>query len=56
MKAAVIGGGVLGLTLAHRLAGLGHRVELFEAAPELGGLVAPQQFGSFVWDRFYHCI
>ena len=56
MNAAVIGGGILGLTLAHRLAGLGHRVQLFEAAPELGGLAAPQQFGPFVWDRFYHCI
>jgi len=56
MNVAVIGGGVLGLTLAHRLVALGHGVRLFEAAPELGGLVAPQQFGPFVWDRFYHCI
>lgn len=56
MKTAVIGGGLLGLTLAHRLAGLGHDVELIEAAPELGGLAAPQSYGSFVWDRFYHCI
>ncbi len=56
MNAAVIGGGILGLTLAHRLVGLGHKVQLFEAAPELGGLTAPQQFGPFVWDRFYHCI
>ncbi len=56
MKTAVIGGGLLGITLAHRLSGLGHEVELIEAAPELGGLAAPQQFGPFVWDRFYHCI
>ena len=56
MKAAVIGSGFLGLTLAHRLAGLGHQVQLFEAAPDLGGLAAPQKFGPFVWDRFYHCI
>jgi protoporphyrinogen oxidase len=56
VKTAVVGGGLLGLTLAHRLSALGHSVELVEAAPELGGLAAPQQFGPFVWDRFYHCI
>ena len=56
MKVAVVGGGLLGLTLSHRLAGMGHQVDLIEAAPELGGLAAPQQFGPFVWDRFYHCI
>ncbi len=56
MRAAVVGGGILGLTLAHRLTGLGHSVELFEAAPELGGLACKQDYGAFTWDRFYHCI
>src|SRR5687767_12626403 len=56
MAIAVIGGGILGLALAHRLAKLGQRVELFEAAPELGGLAAPQAYGPFTWDRYYHCI
>ena len=56
MKAAVVGGGILGLTLAHRLAALGHRIELFEAEPHLGGLAAAHDYGPFVWDRFYHCI
>ncbi len=34
---AVIGGGPAGMESARALAALGHRVELFEAAPELGG-------------------
>jgi protoporphyrinogen oxidase len=56
MKVGVVGGGILGLTLAYRLAGKGHQVELLEAEPRLGGLACAQDYGSFVWDRFYHCI
>jgi protoporphyrinogen oxidase len=56
MKTAVVGGGLLGLTLTHRLAGLGHSVDLFEAEPQLGGLAASHDYGPFTWDRFYHCI
>src|SRR5262249_50089926 len=56
MKAAVVGGGVLGLTLAHRLAQKGHSVDLLEAEPALGGLAQAHDYGPFVWDRFYHCI
>ena len=42
MKVAVVGGGMLGLTLAQRLMTRGHRVELIEAQPELGHrLLAP---------------
>jgi len=55
-QVAVVGGGVLGLTLALRLAGRGFRVELFEAAPRLGGLACGHDYGPFTWDRFYHCI
>lgn len=53
---AVIGGGLLGLTLAHRLAQAGHAVTIFEAAPELGGLAAAWHLGDVVWDRHYHVI
>ena len=53
---SVVGGGVLGLTLALRLARRGHPVELFEAAPHLGGLACGHDYGPFTWDRFYHCI
>ncbi|MBI4604755.1 MAG: FAD-dependent oxidoreductase [Planctomycetes bacterium] len=56
MRTAVVGGGVLGLTLAYRLARLGHRVEVLEAAPRLGGLACAHDYGEFTWDRFYHCI
>jgi protoporphyrinogen oxidase len=56
MKVAVVGGGILGLTLAHRLARQGHAVDLFEAEPALGGLAQAHDYGPFVWDRFYHCI
>jgi protoporphyrinogen oxidase len=55
-RTAVVGGGILGLTLALRLAQHGVAVDLLEAAPELGGLAGPFDYGEFVWDRFYHCI
>jgi protoporphyrinogen oxidase len=53
---AVIGGGVLGLSLAHKLSQRGEDVTLIEAAPELGGLAAAWQIGDVVWDRHYHVI
>ncbi len=55
-RVAVVGGGVLGLTLALGLARRGERVTLLEAAPQLGGLACAHDYGDFVWDRFYHCI
>lgn len=51
---AILGGGIVGLTLALRLAASGRRVELFEGAATAGGLVAPHEIGEFTWDRFYH--
>lgn len=52
----VVGGGMLGATLALRLAARGARVTLLEAAPTLGGLASAWQLGDFVWDRHYHVI
>ena len=52
----IIGGGMLGLTLAARLAGQGKTVTLFEAAPHLGGLTSAWQLGDVTWDRFYHVV
>lgn len=51
---AVLGGGMLGMTLALRLAQSGQRVTLIEAAPGLGGLTSAWQLGDVVWDRYYH--
>ncbi len=50
----IVGGGILGMTLAHRLAQRGHDVTLFEGAPYLGGLASAWQIGDVVWDRHYH--
>jgi protoporphyrinogen oxidase len=50
----IVGGGFLGMTLAHRLAQHGRHVTLFEAAPQLGGLASAWTLGDVVWDRHYH--
>ncbi len=51
---AVVGGGMLGLAAAWRLAQRGVRVTLLEAAPQLGGLTSCWSLGDVTWDRFYH--
>jgi protoporphyrinogen oxidase len=56
MNIGVIGGGTMGLTVGYRLAKAGHRVTVFEAAPQLGGLATWFDYGDFVWDKYYHVI
>src|SRR5262245_47193419 len=51
---AIVGGGFLGMTLAHRLGRSGKRVTLFEGAEHLGGLASAWSLGDIVWDRHYH--
>ena len=51
---AIIGGGMLGMTIAHRLAQQGQQVELFEASDHLGGLADAWSLGDITWDRHYH--
>lgn len=50
----IVGGGMLGMTLALRLAQCGQKVALVEAADHLGGLADAWQLGDVVWDRHYH--
>jgi protoporphyrinogen oxidase len=52
----IIGGGILGMTAALRLAQAGVRVSLFERAPDLGGLVGAIDLDGRPVDRFYHVI
>jgi protoporphyrinogen oxidase len=51
---AIVGGGLLGLTLALRLAERGTAVTVFESAATLGGLASAWQIGDVTWDRHYH--
>jgi protoporphyrinogen oxidase len=53
---AIVGGGILGMTAAYRLAQAGVRVSLFERAPDLGGLVGSFDFDGTPVDRFYHVV
>jgi protoporphyrinogen oxidase len=55
-KCGIVGGGIMGMTLALRLAQQGKQVTLFEAAPELGGLASSWKMGDVEWDKFYHVI
>jgi protoporphyrinogen oxidase len=51
---AVVGGGILGMTLALRLAQRGLSVTLIERAEQLGGLASAWRMGDVTWDRHYH--
>jgi protoporphyrinogen oxidase len=52
----VVGGGILGMTLALFLSEKGFRVSLLEKASKLGGLVSPWKIDDYTWDQFYHVI
>ena len=51
---AIVGGGMMGLTLAHLLSKAGQRVSIFEARPTVGGLADAWSLGDVTWDRHYH--
>jgi protoporphyrinogen oxidase len=55
-RIGVVGGGVLGVSLALRLAQQGARVTVVERGSSLGGLAGSFDFGGHEVDRFYHVI
>ncbi len=56
LRWAVVGGGMLGITLALRLSQRGHDVIVLEGSHQVGGLASAWRLGDIVWDRFYHVI
>ena len=55
-KWAIVGGGMLGMTLAHRLVSSDNEVSLIEAGKNVGGLASAWKLDEIVWDKFYHVI
>jgi protoporphyrinogen oxidase len=57
MKIAIIGGGLLGLSVAYELSKQPDlKVHLYERANQLGGVAGAMEFAGASVDRFYHCI
>ena len=56
MRIGIIGAGAAGLSAAYDLARAGHRVTVFEGAPEVGGLAAGFKADHWDWtlEKFYH--
>jgi len=52
----IIGGGIMGMTLALRLSQKGYKVTIFESGDKPGGLTRSWEMDGVVWDRFYHVI
>ena len=55
-RIGIVGGGLLGMTLALRLIERGFDVSIIEGSSQLGGVAAPCKIGEYTWDRFYHVI
>jgi protoporphyrinogen oxidase len=53
-RVGIVGGGILGMAIANKLAQRGASVTIIEAAPSLGGLASAWSLGDFTWDRHYH--
>src|SRR3954463_1780733 len=49
-RVAILGGGVAGLSAAWKLAEQGIGVDLYEAAPALGGMAASWLRNGYTWD------
>lgn len=55
-RIAVIGGGIMGVTLAYKLSAQGYKVTVYERGENLGGLVGYIPYDGVRMDRFYHTI
>ncbi|MCC7450372.1 MAG: FAD-dependent oxidoreductase, partial [Anaerolineae bacterium] len=53
---AIVGGGIMGVTLAYRLSRQGLRITIYERSDNLGGLAGYITFDGARIDRFYHTI
>jgi len=56
LDVAIVGAGFAGLAAAYDLAGLGHRVTVYDAQPVAGGLAAGFRDPTWDWplEHFYH--
>jgi protoporphyrinogen oxidase len=52
----IVGGGLLGVGLAYRLACAGEAVTLYERDERLGGLAGTTDLGGYDVDRYYHAV
>lgn len=52
----IIGGGILGMTLALRLQQAGFKVTIFESSDRAGGLTSSWELDGITWDKYYHVI
>ncbi len=55
-RVAVIGAGIMGLAAAYEALLQGHEVDVYEAAPEAGGMAAHFMLGDVSIERFYHFV
>ncbi len=53
---AIVGGGIMGVTLAYKLAQHGLNVTVYERGDNLGGLAGYMLYDGVRMDRFYHTI
>jgi protoporphyrinogen oxidase len=54
IEVAVVGGGIAGLAAAYRLQQHGHKVHVFEASDDIGGLAAVYETAGDPIEKFYH--
>ena len=55
-RVGIIGGGLLGMALGHRLSAQGVHAEVLEASDQLGGVLRTTQLDGYRVDDYYHTI